>query len=85
MLACTAAGSVELMDGTPPDEVISTPLFAVAKPPITLAELEYSNWFTVVVAGYVAVDHEGVVLEPDKMIWLAVAVPERIANALAVE
>ena len=36
-------------------------------------------------AGCVAVDHAGVVLAPDSSIWLAVAVPDKTASALALE
>lgn len=36
-------------------------------------------------AGYVEVDHDGAALDPDLMIWPAVAVPERTASALAPE
>ncbi len=38
-------------EGTPVELVTNTPLFAVAKPPMTLVEDEYNNWLTVVVAG----------------------------------
>lgn len=37
------AGSVELMLGTPPDDVTNTPLLAVAKPTIVLLALEYRS------------------------------------------
>jgi hypothetical protein len=73
------------MEGMPVVPVIKTPLFPVARPATVLAELEYKIWFIDVVAGHVDVDHAGVVLAPDCSIWRAVAVPERIAPALAVE
>ena len=37
------------------------------------------------VAGYVDVDQEGAALDPERGIWPAVAVPARIAHAVAVE
>ena len=42
------------MAGIPPAPVTSTPVFAVARPAMTLLDDEYSSWETVVVAGYVA-------------------------------
>jgi hypothetical protein len=48
---CTAEGSVEPIEGTPPADVIKTPEFAVARPAILFAALDQSIWFMVVVAG----------------------------------
>jgi hypothetical protein len=85
MLLCVAAGIVLEMDGTPPELVTRTPLFAVANPAMTLLADEYKSWLAVVVAGHVAVDHDGAVLAPDWSICCAVAVLERIAPADPVE
>ena len=79
------AGSVVDQDGTPAPLVTRMLLLAVARPLTTLAVPEYKSWLTVVVAGYVAVDQEGALLEPDSRTWFAVAVPDRTAIAEAVE
>ena len=64
-LTCTAAGKAVLNDGTPPALVTNTEELAVVKPATVLAALLYKIWLAVVVAGHVAVDQAGVVLEPD--------------------
>ncbi len=85
MLPCTAAGRVDDIEGAPPDDVTSTPLAAVARPASVFADDEYRIWFAVVVAGYVAVDHDGAAVDPDKSTWFGVAVPDKMAPAEPVE
>ena len=84
MLLVVNAGNVVLQEGIPPLSVTNTLLFAVVISPTTFADDEYKMRLTLVVAGHVAVDQAGVVLEPDCSIWRAVAVPERMPNALDV-
>ena len=51
MFPCTADGKVELIEGTPPELVISTPLLAVEICPMVLVADEYKMSFAVVVVG----------------------------------
>ena len=57
----------------------------VEEPPTVFVAVEYKIWPEVVVAGYVAVDHDGAPDAPDCSIWFAVAVPASTANADAPE
>ena len=83
--AVSPLGSVVTREGTPLPLVASTLLLAVAICPTVFVADEYRISFAVVVVGHVAVDHAGAALDPDSSIRLAVAVPDRIAPAEAVE
>lgn len=61
------------------------PSVGVAVPAMTLEDPAARIVFAAAVDGYVAVDHEGAALEPESGIWLAVAVPDRMASAEPVE
>ena len=66
------------IEGTPLPLVTNIPLFAVANPATVFEEDEYNNWLTVVVVGYVAVDHDGAAEALLTNIWLEVPEPARI-------
>ena len=85
VVPATPSNGVAVMLGIPVAPVLSMPPFAVASADITFAEEAYSSVLTALVAGYVVVDHAGVVDAPDNKSWFAVAVPARIAPADAVE
>jgi hypothetical protein len=51
--------------GTPAFVVTSTALSAVARPVTAFADELKSNWFIVLVAGHVVVDHAGAPVAPD--------------------